>query len=340
MSKWLNKRTQALSERVSKDTKRTEYDPELQELLDQTDATQKAVVKIVKDLPVFLHPNPAARAKAALGTSMAKMRKTAAERRYSHAPGELSASMLKAAEEFPPSSAFGQALNHVGEGLQRIADAQYSMDDEVAQMVLGPMKETQDDTLKRLARERKKMESRRLDYDYKKRKIETGKSSFTNDDVKQAEEKFEASKSVVENSMMEFLDNDAEQVGQLQAFVQAYLSMAEQQVAALQEVQESLQEVLQDASDRAPRERRPPSVYQGAVSDDEDDDESLDVPVTDGPCAIAAYDFEPENEGELGFAEGQTIRLLSRLDENWLEGELNGRTGIFPSSYVEVVRDL
>jgi hypothetical protein len=34
-------------------------------------------------------------------------------------------------------------------------------------MVLGPMKETQDDVLKRLARERKKMESRRLDFDYK-----------------------------------------------------------------------------------------------------------------------------------------------------------------------------
>ena len=47
-------------------------------------------------------------------------------------------------------------------------DDNYLMqDDEVQQMVLGPMKETQDDVLKRLARERKKMESRRLDFDYK-----------------------------------------------------------------------------------------------------------------------------------------------------------------------------
>ena len=35
------------------------------------------------------------------------------------------------------------------------------------QMILGPLKETQEGTLKELAKERKKMESRRLDYDYK-----------------------------------------------------------------------------------------------------------------------------------------------------------------------------
>lgn len=60
----------------------------------------------------------------------------------------------------------------------------------------------------------------------------------------------------------------------------------------------------------------------------------------DGPAAIAAYDFDAENDGELSFKEGQTIKLLSRLDENWLEGEVGGKVGIFPSSYVEVIRDL
>ena len=35
------------------------------------------------------------------------------------------------------------------------------------QHLLAPIKETQDGVLKDLAKERKKMESRRLDYDYK-----------------------------------------------------------------------------------------------------------------------------------------------------------------------------
>lgn len=342
MSKWLNKRTQAVSERLNKDTKRTEYDPELQELLNQTDATKNSISKLVKELPTFLHPNPAARAKAALGTSYAKMRKTASERRYPHSSGELSTVMMKNAEEFPPSSAFGTAMNHVGEAMQKICDAQHAMDDEVNQMVLGPMKETHDVKLKELTKQKKKMESRRLDFDYKKRKLESGKTNFTNDDMKQAEEKFEQSKEILTNSMIEFLDNDVEQVSQLQAFIQAYMSMAEQTMEALREAQEGLNEVMEDAADRPRREQRPKSVYQfiNEDDDDDDDDDFDDVPADAGPCCRAIYDFEPENDEELGFAEGQTLRLLKRLDENWLEGELNGKTGIFPSTYVEIIHDL
>lgn len=36
------------------------------------------------------------------------------------------------------------------------------------------------------------------------------------------------------------------------------------------------------------------------------------------------------------FQEGDVITLMSRVDENWFEGYLNGRTGYFPVSYVQI----
>lgn len=59
-----------------------------------------------------------------------------------------------------------------------------------------------------------------------------------------------------------------------------------------------------------------------------------------GPSCKALFDFEAENESELSFSEGDIISLILRVDENWFEGELNGRKGYFPVNYVEVINPL
>lgn len=58
------------------------------------------------------------------------------------------------------------------------------------------------------------------------------------------------------------------------------------------------------------------------------------------PRARAIYPFVGESVGELTFREGDCIFLRKRLNSQWMEGEINGNVGLFPSSFVAVEVDL
>ncbi|NXA72488.1 SH3R2 ligase, partial [Thryothorus ludovicianus] len=58
------------------------------------------------------------------------------------------------------------------------------------------------------------------------------------------------------------------------------------------------------------------------------------------PRARALYTYRGHNPGELRFNKGDTIALLRQLDENWYLGELNGSSGVFPASSVQVIKHL
>lgn len=48
----------------------------------------------------------------------------------------------------------------------------------------------------------------------------------------------------------------------------------------------------------------------------------------------AMFDFQPQETGELEFRRGDIITVTDKTDENWWEGTLNGRKGLFPATYV------
>lgn len=58
------------------------------------------------------------------------------------------------------------------------------------------------------------------------------------------------------------------------------------------------------------------------------------------PCARAVYPFVGESVGELTFREGDCIFLRKRLNSQWMEGEIDGKVGLFPSSFVAVEVEL
>ncbi|XP_069007479.1 neutrophil cytosol factor 2 [Embiotoca jacksoni] len=52
---------------------------------------------------------------------------------------------------------------------------------------------------------------------------------------------------------------------------------------------------------------------------------------------VALHSYDSSNPEDLSFQRGDKITLLSRVNQDWLEGKCNGNTGIFPASFVEEV---
>ncbi|XP_064177298.1 dynamin-binding protein isoform X1 [Anguilla rostrata] len=65
-----------------------------------------------------------------------------------------------------------------------------------------------------------------------------------------------------------------------------------------------------------------------SVEEEEEDEE--------GVYGVALYDFRAMEAGELDFDVGDRIRVVSTLEDGWLEGRLRGRSGVFPHRFVRL----
>ena len=59
-----------------------------------------------------------------------------------------------------------------------------------------------------------------------------------------------------------------------------------------------------------------------------------------GPRCVARFDYEATEAEDLGFVTGDVIRLKEHVGDEWLRGELHGKTGVFPVAFVEIVEHL
>uniref|UniRef100_A0A8C7Z0H8 Endophilin-A2 n=1 Tax=Oryzias sinensis TaxID=183150 RepID=A0A8C7Z0H8_9TELE len=324
----------------------TKLDDDFRDLERKVDVTSKAVAEVISKTSEYLQPNPASRAKLSMLNTMSKIRGQVKNPGYPQAEGLLGECMAKYGRELGEDTNFGGALVDVGESMKRLAEVKDSLDIDVKQNFIDPLQGLCDKDLREIQHHLKKLEGRRLDYDYKKKR----QGKIPDEEIRQALEKFHESKDVAETSMYNLLETDIEQVSQLSALVDSQLQYHRQAVQVLEELSDKLRERMNEAQSRPRREYTPKPK---PIIDFEDNRHSNGgypttmapppsrnpgrKPPPEQPSCKALYDFEPENEGELGFHEGDVITLTNQIDENWYEGMLNGQSGFFPLNYVEVL---
>ncbi|XP_078036909.1 SH3 domain containing GRB2 like, endophilin-A isoform X4 [Augochlora pura] len=389
LKKQINKANQYMTEKMG-GAEGTKLDVDFMDMERKTDVTYELVEELQMKTKEFLQPNPTARAKMAAVKGISKLSGQAKASTYPQPEGVLGDCMLTYGKKLGEDSIFAQALIEMGEAMKQMADVKYSLDDNIKQNFLEPLHHLQTKDLKEVMHHRKKLQGRRLDFDCKRRRQAKG-SHVSDDEIRQAEEKFAESLHLAQLGMFNLLENDCliqvEQVAQLATFSEALLDYHQQCTEVLRALTETLLEKKDEAANKPKLEFVPKTLADlhvdampisdamnggnfslhgssraGSPVPGDGKRSQLELfpagnppqsanasplpspskspartPMQRQPCCTALYDFEPENSGELGFKENDTITLIQKIDENWYEGSLNGRTGFFPVTYVQVV---
>ncbi|XP_061573770.1 SH3 domain containing GRB2 like 2a, endophilin A1 isoform X1 [Cololabis saira] len=337
LKKQFHKATQRVSEKVG-GAEGTKLDDDFTEMEKKVDATSRAVLDIMTKTTEYLQPNPATRAKMSMMSSMSRMRGQEKGPGYTQTETVLGESMQKFGRELGEESNFGLALMDVGESMHELGEVKDALDMEVKQNFIDPMQNLHEKDLKEIQHHLKKLEGRRLDFDYKKKR----QGKVTEDEIKQALEKFDDSKDIAEQSMFNLLESDIEQVSQLAALVHAQVEYHARSAEILTQLSSKIDERIRDTSVKPRKEFVPKprtSLDFSSISENHNGGihGARSPAPLDQPCCRALYDFDPENQGELGFKEGDIITLTNKIDDNWYEGMLHGNSGFFPINYVDIL---
>uniref|UniRef100_A0A8D3A089 SH3 domain containing GRB2 like 2a, endophilin A1 n=1 Tax=Scophthalmus maximus TaxID=52904 RepID=A0A8D3A089_SCOMX len=315
----------------------TKLDDDFTEMEKRMDVTARAVMDIITKTTEYLQPNPATRAKMSMINSMSRMRGQEKGPGYTQTEAILGESMQKFGRELGEESTFGLALIDAGEAMRELGEVKDALDIEVKQNFIDPLQSLHEKDLKEIQHHLKKMQGRRLDFDYKKKR----QGKLAEDELKQALEKFDDSKEIAEQSMFNLLESDIEQVSQLSALVHAQVEYHSRAAEILTQLSSKIDERIRDTSNKPRKEfiPKPRTSLDFSISENHNGGiHSARSPAPmDQPCCRALYDFDPENEGELGFKEGDIITLTNKIDDNWYEGMLHGNSGFFPINYVDIL---
>ncbi|XP_064106173.1 endophilin-A-like isoform X5 [Macrobrachium nipponense] len=372
LKKQINKANQFMNEKIG-GVEGTKLDDEFVEMERKTDIMCELVEELQLKTKEFLHPNPASRAKMSAVKGIGKLSGQAKAATYPQPEGVLGETLIAYGRKIGEDNLYASALIESGESMKQIADIKYNLDDNIKMNVLEPLHQLSTKDIKEVQHHRKKLQGRRLDFDCKKRKKDKalgstptgsparspgwgGGSHVTDDEIKLAEDKFAESLHLAQMGMHNLLDNDVEQISQLATFAENLVDYHRQCTEILEVLATTLQEKKNEAASLPRPEFVPKTLSDLGVMDTLNGGlPSTNIsasplpspmksparsPMIQSPAAVALYDFEPENPGELAFSEGDTINLTQRIDENWFEGSLNGKSGMFPVSYVNVTNPL
>ncbi|XP_031781059.1 endophilin-A isoform X2 [Nasonia vitripennis] len=375
LKKQINKANQYVTEKMG-GAEGTKLDVDFVDMERKTDVTFELVEELQMKTKEFLQPNPTARAKMAAVKGISKLSGQAKASTYPQPEGVLADCMLHYGKKMGDDSIFGQAMVEMGDSMKQMADVKYSLDDNIKQNFLEPLHHLQTKDLKEVMHHRKKLQGRRLDFDCKRRRqakddeirqaeekfaeslhlAQMGMFNLLENDIEQVAQLATFSEALLDyhqqcteilKVLCEKLIEKKEEAANRPKLEFVPKTLADLHVDALPASDgmngaSRIGSPVPSDSKRSQLElfsagNQPQSTNASPLPSPSKSPSRTPIQPQKQPYCTALYDFEPENPGELGFKENDTITLIQKIDDNWFEGTVNGQTGYFPVSYVQVV---
>uniref|UniRef100_UPI00358EA6C3 endophilin-B1 isoform X6 n=1 Tax=Myxine glutinosa TaxID=7769 RepID=UPI00358EA6C3 len=317
---------------------KTELDAHFENLMARADMTRHWTEKIMRQTEVLLQPNPGTRMEDFVYEKLEK--KVPARQCNVELLGQF---MTDAGNEFGSSTPYGKTLIKCGETQKLLGSAEKEFVQASMTSFLTPLRNYVEGDYKAIAKERRLLESKRLDLDACKTRLRKARASETKASAEQelrvAQLEFDRQAEVTRLLLEGLSSTHANHLRSLHEYVDAQVTYYAQCYQYTVDLQKQIGSTPTPLPAWPLHPNAPPS---GTIP-------LAPTPVTAdgtnvGPAgrrsARVLYDYDAGDSSELSLLADEVITVYSipGLDSDWLMGERGNQRGKVPVTYLDLVK--
>ncbi|XP_013400161.1 endophilin-B1 isoform X2 [Lingula anatina] len=348
---------------------KTELDAHFENLMQRADTTRINTEKILGATESVLQPNPNARVEDFLYDKLDRKK-----RERQNNLERLGQFMVDAGNDFGPGTSYGNSLVKCGQTQQRLGQAEKDFVSTSANNFLTPLKNFLEGDMKTIQKERKLLETKRLDLDAAKSRVRKARSQAAQQqpgliescfppvpplrkspereeldhrisveqaetDLRNAQSEFDRQSEITKLLLEGISSTHAHHLRCLNDFIEAqttYYAQCQQYMQDLQRQLGSYSTSPNNPQGGLPTDIRPPAY--------ESFPQPSAPPAGNGAPsgarkAKALYDYDAAGSKELSLLADEVITVYSvpGMDPDWMMGERGSQRGMVPVTYLEFV---
>ncbi|XP_033104323.1 endophilin-B1-like isoform X2 [Anneissia japonica] len=338
-------RTRQYTEEKLGSAEKTELDAHFENLQQRADRTKSWTEKIVGRTEAVLQPNPNLRVEDYFNSKLDRRPK---ERENNYEL--LGIAMIESGNDLGPGTQYGAALVKCGTTQKKLGQLEKDLVNTSITNYMAPLRNFLDTDMKTINKEKKILESKRLDLDACKSKVRKAKSTENQKapnnedmvynaeaDLRLAQNEFDRQYEITKLLLEGVGSAHSNHLRCLQDFIEAQQNFFSQSQAALADLQKQLGNLPGSGPIRPP----PPNLDGSVPSAKPYITGNGQMPVGNSMTrnAKVLYDYDAADSSELSLLADELITVWSApgLDSDWMIGQRGSQTGKVPVTYLELM---